>query len=56
MNEEMKGTSIDVVNLNHERFQTVLLDIPWEYMKKMTNRIGGIDDVLMRSTLNASCQ
>lgn len=40
----MQVTSVGLVNSNRELFQTVVLDIIWESMHMMTNRIRGIDD------------
>lgn len=52
MDEDMQGTSVDLVNFNRELLQAVMLDITWQFIQKMTNRIRVIDDAHMRFTLN----
>lgn len=43
VDEDMHGTSIDFFKFNIERLHTVLPDIPWTLMHKMTSRIRGVN-------------
>lgn len=50
--EEIHGTSVDLLKVNRKLLQTALLNRPWESIHGMTDCICEVDNAQMISTLN----